>query len=194
MTRQFWIVVGSLIAGLLLVAWLGWQFVLHPVAQSTLAREAELQSKQAELDQVKGAQAQYEKFKRDAEATRHEVQTLRQRLDPELTEGEFVRIMQGRLMAENPRDAALEYTHRIASKIEGQSGLDEVAFKLKFKADFESVGRMLNSMVSQMRLICPEKVTLKALNDAAEARYTVDAVIEFKVYLESKSDKPKGGA
>lgn len=192
MTRQFWIVVGSLAAGLLLVAWLGWQFLLRPVGQSTVARQGELQAKQAELDQVKGAQAQYEKFKRDSEATRHEVQLLRQRLDPELNEGDFVRIMQGQALSVNPRDVAMEYTHRTTSKIEGQSGLDEVAFKLKLKSDFESVGRLLNSMVSQMRLISPEKVTLKSWSDASEARYTVDCVIEFKVYLETKADKPKG--
>lgn len=191
MTRQFWIVIGSMAAGLILVAWLGWQFVLRPVGQSTIALQGELKARQDELDQVKGAQAQYEKFKRDAEATRHEVQVLRQRLDPEITEGELLRLMQGLVLSENPREATIEYTHRAVSKIEGQTGLDEVLFKVKMKSDYESVGRMLNGLLMQMRLVCPEKIQLKAWSDTYESRYTVDAQMEFKVYLETKTDKGK---
>lgn len=193
MTRQFWIVVGSMAAGLLLVAWLGWQFLLRPVAQATAGLEGELVARQSELDQVKGAQAQYEKFKRDAESTRHDVQLLRQRLDADLSEGELVRIINGQVQALNPRDLTWDYSARIVSKLEGQSGLDEVGFKMKFKSDYETVGVLLNNMVSQLRLISPEKITLKAYADQREGRLTVDAAIEFKLFLESKGSKPAGG-
>lgn len=193
MTRQFWIVVGSMAAGLLLAAWLGWQFLLRPVSQATIAREGELSARQAELDQVKGAQAQYEKFKRDAESTRHDVQLLRQRLDADLSEGELVRIINGQVQALNPRDLTWDYSPRIVTKLEGQSGLDEVSFKMRFKSDYETVGLLLNGMVSQLRLISPEKVTLKSFADSHEGRLTVDASLEFKLFLESKGAKPGGG-
>jgi len=190
MNRQFWIVVGSMAAGLILLGWLGWQFALGPLAKEKTAKEAELSAKQGELQQVKGAQAQYEKFKREAEATRYEVQLLRQRLDPELSEGELVRIINGQVRSLNPRDLTWEYVQRTASKVEGQSNLDEVLFKLKFKSDYETVGLLLNAMTNQLRLISPERVQLKVFQDLREARLTVDANLEFKMFLETK---PKGG-
>ncbi len=193
MNRQFWILVGSMAAGLILVGWLGWQFVLRPVSRDIAAQNVALAAKQAELERVKGAQAQYEKFKRDAEATRHEVQLLRQRLEPVLTEGELFRIINGQAQSLNPRDMKWEYKARVPSKLEGQSGLDEVWFKLTFKADYETVGKLVNGMVSQLRLVSPEKVTLTTFDDASESRLTVGAVIEFKLFLESLPPV-KGGA
>jgi hypothetical protein len=184
------IVVGSLAGGLILMAWLGWQFVLNPVSKDIRAKTATLGEKEKELATVKGAQAQYDKFKRDAEATRHEVQLLRQRLDPELTTGELVRIINGQAQSLNPRDMVWDYKPRVVSKLEGQTGLDEISFTMKFKSDYDTVGRLLNGMVSQLRLISPEKVTLNAINDLSEGRVTVDAVIEFKMFLESA----KGGS
>ena len=191
MTRQFWIVVGSLAAGLVLVIWLGWQFALRPVAREIASQTDVLTAKEADLAKVKGAQLQYDKFKRDADATRHEVQLLRQRLDPDLTEGELVRIINGQAQALNPRDLTWEYGKRGPSKVEGQSGLDEVSFKMTFKSDYETVGRLLNGMVSQLRLISPEKLSLTAFNDLNEGRLTVSVVVEFKLFLETPS---KGGA
>ena len=186
MNRQAMIVMGSLAAGLLLFIWLGWQFVLTPVNRDIAASNVTLATKETELAQVKGAQAQYEKFKRDSETTRHEVQLLRQRLDPELSDGELVRIIDGQAQSLNPREMVWDYMPRTVSKLEGQSGLDEIAFKMHFKADYETVGKLLNGMVSQLRLISPEKITLTRFEDSAEERLTVDALIEFKMFLESR--------
>jgi Tfp pilus assembly protein PilO len=190
MNRQAMIVVGSLAGGLLLVLWLGWQFVLNPVAKDIAAKNAALTEKEDELAKVKGAQAQYDKFKRDAEATRHDVQLLRQRLDPVLPAGELVRIINGQAQSLNPKNMVWEYAPRIVSKVEGQTGLDEVGFTMKFKGDFETVGKLVNGMVSQLRLISPERVFLTGFDDAAEGRLTVDATLEFKMFLET----PKGGS
>jgi hypothetical protein len=189
MTRRFWIVVGSLAAGLVVFMWLGWQFVLHPVALKIDDQTALLASRQSDLDKVKGAQAQYEKFKRDAESTQHEVQILRQRIDPELSDGELVRIISGQVQSLNPRELTWDYSPRVVSKLEGQTGLDEVPFKMHFKSDYETVGRLLNGMASQLRFISPERVFLTSFNDQAESRVTVDAVVEFKLYLESRPMK-----
>ena len=190
MNRQFWIVVGSMAAGLVLMAWLGWQFLLRPVAAATEAMQTTLAEKKDELEQVKGAEAQYDKFKRDAESTRHEVQLLRQRLDPDLTEGELVRMISGEAQALNPRDLTWSYSPRTATKLDGQSGLDEVPFKLSFKSDYETVGKLVNAMVSQLRLISPERVNLITFSDQAEGRITVIATLEFKVFLESSGSTP----
>ena len=186
MNRRFWIVVGSMAAGLLVMVWLGWQFLLYFVAVETAAQEALLESKQSDLDKVKGAQAQYEKFKRDAESTRHEVQQLRQRIDPELSEADLVHIISGQVQALNPRELTWDYSPRASSKLEGQSGLDEIPFKMKFKGDYETVGRLLNGMASQLRFISPEHVNLTAYNDLAEGRVTLDATVEFKLFLETR--------
>jgi hypothetical protein len=190
MTRRFWIVVGSMAAGLAVFAWLGWQFLLHPVALKIDEQTALLASRQSDLDKVKGAQAQYEKFKRDAESTRHEVQLLRQRIDPVLSDGELVRIIGGQVQSLNPRELTWDYSPRMPSKLEGQSGLDEIPFKMKFKSDYETVGRLLNGMASQLRFISPERIALISFADAAESRVTVDVTAEFKLYLETR---PKGG-
>jgi Tfp pilus assembly protein PilO len=190
MNRQAMITVGSLAGGLLLVVWLCWQFLLNPVSKDISAKNVELTAKKEELSKVKDAQAKYDKFKRDAEATRHEVQLLRQRLDPVLPTGEMVRIINGQAQSLNARDMSWSYSPRIVSKLEGQSNLDEIPFKMKFKCDYETVGRLLNGMVSQMRLISPEKVTLATFDDKAEGRVTLEATIEFKLFLETA----KGGS
>ncbi len=192
MNRRLWIVVGSMAAGLLVMVWLGWQFLVHPVSLDIDAAEAKLSSEQAALDKVKGAQAQYEKFKRDAESTRHEVQLLRQRIDPDLSTGEMVRIISGEAQSVNPTDLTWDYSPRTVSKLEGQTGLDEIPFKMKFKSDYETVGRLLNSMASQLRFISPEKVTLIPYADAGESRLTVEATLEFKFILESHSGAKAG--
>ena len=192
MNRRLWIVVGSMAAGLLVMVWLGWQFLLHPVALDIEAAETKLSSEQSDLDKVKGAQAQYEKFKRDAESTRHEVQLLRQRIDPELSTGEMVRIISGEAQSVNPTDLTWDYSPRAASKLEGQTGLDEIPFKMKFKGDYDTVGRLLNAMASQLRFISPERVALIPYADAAEGRLTVDATLEFKFFLESRSGAKAG--
>jgi hypothetical protein len=190
MNRQAMIVVGSLAGGLLLVLWLGWQFVLNPVSKKITELNATLASKEDELAKVKGAQAQYDKFKRDAEATRHDVTLLRQRLDPELPAGELVRIVNGQAQALNPSEMVWDYTARVVSKLQGQTGLDEIFFRMKFKSDFETVGKLVNGMVSQLRMISPERVWLISYDDKAEGRMTVDATLEFKMFLET----PKGGS
>jgi Tfp pilus assembly protein PilO len=190
MNRQFWIVVGSMAAGLVLMAWLGWQFLLRPVGEATEAMQATLAQKKDDLEKVKGAEAQYDKFKRDADSTRHEVQLLRQRLDPDLTEGELVRMINGEAQALNPRDLTWSYSPRVPTKLDGQSGLDEVPFKLSFKSDYETVGKLVNAMVSQLRLISPERVNLTNFSDQAEGRVTVSAVLEFKMFLESNGSTP----
>jgi Tfp pilus assembly protein PilO len=192
MNRRLWIVVGSMAAGLVLLGWLGWQFLIRPIGKETQAQAELLETKRLELKNVKGAQAQYDKFKREADATRHEVQVLRQRLDPELTESDLIRLINGLAESVNPRDLTWEYTRRVASKVQGQTNLDEVAFKLKFKGDYQTVGSMVNAYISQLRMICPEKIVLKVFPDNAEGRLTLDAVIDMKLYLESNA--VKGGA
>lgn len=193
MNKQLMVVIGGMAGGLVLVGWAGWQFVLRPAAAAITALEADRDAASEKLNDTKAKAMQYEKFQAEAENIRRDLVFVSQRLNPDFPEAEYVRLVQGLVSAENPRDWSVTFKppkegNRAKTKASGLD-LDEREFSVKFRGDYENLGRLLNTAVQQTRMVSPEKVVIKPVNDD-EGRQTIEATVDMKVFTQPEEKGP----
>lgn len=192
MKKRQWIVVGALAVGFVVLAWLGWAFLLSGVKKGIRAAEDERTQLEEQLKAAKAKKAQYEKFQAQAENVRRAHLFLTQRLDPQVRVMDFYR----QLNALGTRLGLTQFrfesndTKRVLSKLPGVTGLDEQLFNFNFRGRYNHVGEFINGANSMDRLMVAERVTLSPVIDS-RARDTVEAKIEMKLYLETRKEAGK---
>jgi hypothetical protein len=184
-----WIAVGSLAAGLILVVVLGWQFMVKPLGADYDAKVAQKADLESQLATTKQRAAQFEKFKAQAENVRRDLDFYSRRLDPDLPTDELYTMVDGLGHSLNFNNWSFETKKREKTKLPGVS-LDEVEVKARFSSDFESVGKLLNLCVGQVRLLVPDSLTLTRVDDPSGVyRETLKAEVVVKVLV-----SPEGGS
>lgn len=190
MNRLHWIAVGGLVGGLLLVLGLGWQFLLRPLGAEHAAKVAEHEQLVKQLAHTKAQAAQFEKFKAQAENVRRDLDFYSRRLDPDLPASELYTLVDGLGHSLNLGTWTFEAKVRAKTKVPSLT-LDEVEVRAKFTADFDRLGQLVNSMVSQTRLLVPESFTLTRYADASGSfTDTLNADLIFKVFVSPSEAKP----
>lgn len=189
MNRMHWIAVGGLIVGLVLLGFAGWQFLLHPLDIAYEAKLAEKTTAEEKLKETKSRAAQFERFQAEAENVRRDLEFYTRRLDPQFPASELYSLVGSLGNSLNLSDWSYEVKPRDKSKT-GGSDLDEVFVRMKFKADLEQTGRLLNACLGQSRIVVPDTLVLLRVDDPnGFYRETVDAVLEMRVFISSMSAK-----
>lgn len=189
MNRLHWIAIGGMVGGLVLVLVLGWQFLLKPLGVEREAKLVEHAELVKQLEHTKAQAAQFEKFKAQAENVRRDLDFYSRRLDPDFPATELYSLVSGLGNGFNLANWSYEVKERTKTKTAGLN-LDEVDVRARFNSDFERVGRFMNVIVSQTRLLVPETFILNRLNDTSGIFVdTLSADITFKVFVSPEEKK-----
>jgi Tfp pilus assembly protein PilO len=181
--RVHWIVVGGMAAGLAGLVFAGWQFFVHPLSAEYTDAVAKKEDLEQQLQTAKETAAQFDKFKAQAENMRRDLEFYSSRTDDLLNRNEVYQLVYGVGNALNLRDWTVDVKEPVAAP--GSSGGDMSVCKVevRFKADYEHLGRLLNGCLGQKRLIVPDTVTIRNLDDPTGVfTDTVDVVLDLSVY------------
>jgi hypothetical protein len=186
--RTHWIVVGGLAAGLAVATFLGWRLVVNPLAAEYADELVVQQDLQKKLQVARDTAAQFDKFKAQAENVRRDLDFYSSRVDEPMGAVEAAQLMDSLGNAENLKDWIADVKPAGAP---GVGAIGSVSVELKFKSDFDHLGRFLNGCLTQKRLLVPESMVLKRLEDPSGIfSDTVDVDLFVTVYGGKQKGKP----
>lgn len=189
MNRMHWIAVGGLIGGLVLIAFGGWQFLLRPLGAAYESKVAEKIAAEEKLKETKSRAAQFEKFQAEAENVRRDLEFYNRRLAAQMPATELYAMVDELGHSLNLKDYTYEVKPREKAKNAG-ADMDETGLKLRFKADLEQTGRLLNACLAQTRILVPDAIVLDRQNDP-NGRFddTLSAIFDLRVFTSSQAAK-----
>ena len=181
--RMQWIVIGGLVLCLGFVVFGAWKFLLVPLADAYDAKIAEKTVVEEKLRVTKQRALQFEKFQAEAENVRRALEFYSDRLNPELKYQELLSLVDGLGHSLNLTDWSFERDARGKSKLAGLGSMDEIEVRVKFKADANHLGRFLNACLMAKRLVCPDSISIRKLEDPnGTFAETLDAAVKLKIY------------
>jgi Tfp pilus assembly protein PilO len=189
MNRMHWIAVGGLIGGLVLLGFGGWQFLLRPLGAAYEAKVAEKAVAEEKLKDTKSKAAQFERFQAEAENVRRDLDFYSRRLDSQLSSAELYTLVDSLGHSLNLENWSYEFKIRDKAKGAG-ADLDETYVKVKFKADLDQTGRLLNACLNQARIVVPDFMVLERTDDPSGTYHeTLNGTIEMRVFTSTSGAK-----
>jgi len=179
MNRTHWIIVGALAGGVVAMLGAGWQFLVHPISADIAAQVSAKADIEAKLQTARDTAAQFDKFRAQAENMRRDLDFYSSRMDANLTTIEVGQMLDTIAHELDLKDWTADVKPPSSA---GANGVEIGACKVevRFKSDYEHIGRFLNGCLDQVRLVVPDNVSL---HDAAGVYFdTVDVDLNLTVW------------
>ena len=185
MNQKYWIVIGGLAAGLVILTFAGWHFMVKPLSADYDAAVAQKAVIDAQLQTARDTAAQFSKFRAQEEDMRRDLEFYSSRTDGRLNAVEVSQML-------TTLGKGLGLGNWIINVTKGASigGIGQYAVTLTFASDYERLGGFLNACVSQRRIIVPTSITLNSVDDPNGVyNNTMTVALTLTVYggLDSKS-------
>jgi Tfp pilus assembly protein PilO len=156
-------VVGGLVAGLALVLFAGWRFLVYPQSVDYAAAVAQKQALAQQLQTARDTAAQFQKFKAQAEVMRRNLEFYNSRTDRPLND---VMVMQ--MFSDLGNQLGLGGWSVSVKDMPASTvapGIAVYSVETKFNSDFDHLGRFMNACVDQRTIVVPSSVILKSVDD-----------------------------
>lgn len=177
MSRNYWIVVGGLLAGVALVLFGGWKFFIHPQALDYAAEQGKKQDLEKQLQTARDTAAQFGKFKAQAENMRRDLDFYSSRTDINLN-----KIAVSEMVNSLAHQMGLEELKIDVQEVPN-SELGQYDVHVDFNSDFDHLGKFYNACVSQRCIMVPDSVSLRSVDDPSGLYFdTLSVDLSLQVY------------
>lgn len=162
MSRNYWIVIGGLIAGLAVAAFGGWRLLVYPQTVDYAAAVAQKADLDQQLQTARDTAAQFPKFKAQAEALSRNLEFYNSRTNVPLND-----VTATQMLTDLGNRAGLgKLTVSIKSSTASVPGtLGMYDMNMTFVSDFDQLGKFMNACVRQRAIMIPNSLEMDALDD-----------------------------
>jgi hypothetical protein len=161
-SRNYWIVIGGLIAGLGVAAFGGWRLMVYPQTVDYAAAVAQKADLDQQLQTARDTAAQFPKFKAQAEALSRNLEFYNSRTNVPLNDVTATQMLTD---LGNQMGLSKLVVSIIKSTPSAPGTLGMYDMNMTFYSDYEQLGKFMNACVKQRAIMVPNGVLMDAQDD-----------------------------